>query len=183
VADQRRTTDGTLVDGEARDMDAKDVKEVKDAKAESRDAKADKDREIKEVRATDLEPYTGLRYLSKLFRFMAVILVLLLIAEVATGIYTQGSASVPTLLGEASRLIVLAGVLWGTGDLAHLLIDVGHDVRAARILVARVAHSAKVAPLTPVRTVTPPPRTDDVSLAPRRPLADHVDDDDVPPIP
>jgi hypothetical protein len=40
-----------------------------------------------------------------------------------------------------SRLIVLAGLLWGTGDLAILLIDVGHDVRAARILLGRqVAH-------------------------------------------
>ncbi|MEP6492787.1 MAG: hypothetical protein ABJF01_08920 [bacterium] len=105
------------------------------------------DVQIKEVRASDIEPYTGLRYLSKLFRFMAIIMVLLLIAEIATGIYTQGSASLPTLLGEASRLIVLAGVLWGTGDLAHLLIDVGHDVRAARILVARVAHAAKVPPI------------------------------------
>ncbi len=95
---------------------------------------------LKEVRKSDIEPYTGLRYLSKLFRFMAIILVLLLIAEIVTGIYAQGAASIPTLLGEASRLIVLAGVLWGTGDLAHLLIDVGHDVRAARILVARQVH-------------------------------------------
>src|SRR4051812_2269920 len=68
---------------------------------------------------------------------MAVVLLLVLVAEAATGLYTQGAASIPTLLGEASRLIVLAGVLWGTGDLAHLLIDVGHDVRAGRILLAR----------------------------------------------
>src|SRR5439155_13254836 len=86
------------------------------------------------------------RYLSKLFRFMAIILLLLLVAEIATGLYAQGAASIPTLLGEASRLIVLAGVLWGTGDLAHLLIDVGHDVRASRVLLARqtyhIAHDA-----------------------------------------
>ena len=90
-----------------------------------------------EVRPTDLEPYIGLRYLSKLFRLMAVILVLLLIAEIVTGLRLHGSEAVTTLLAEASRLIVLAGLLWGSGDLAILLIDVGHDVRAARILIGR----------------------------------------------
>jgi hypothetical protein len=93
--------------------------------------------EIPGIRQSDLEPYVGLRYLSKLFKLMGVILGLLLIAEVVTGVMAQGSAAVATLLGEASRLIVLAGLLWGVGDLAILLIDVGHDVRAARILLAR----------------------------------------------
>lgn len=97
--------------------------------------------EMMEVRASDIEPYIGLRYLSKLFRFMAIILVLLLIAEVVTGLLRQGRAAIPTLLGEMSRLIVLAGLLWGAGDLAILLIDVGHDVRATRILLGRqIAH-------------------------------------------
>ena len=134
MAEYRRLSDGPVVEenGELN-------REPHEAKLEH-----DKDREIREVRATDIEPYTGLRYLSKLFRFMAIILLLLLVAEIVTGIYTQGAGSVPTLLGEASRLIVLAGVLWGTGDLAHLMIDVGHDVRAARILMARVAHAARV---------------------------------------
>ncbi len=93
--------------------------------------------EIPGIRQSDLEPYVGLRYLSKLFKLMGVILGLLLIAEVITGVMAQGGAALPTLLGEASRLIVLAGLLWGVGDLAILLIDVGHDVRAARILLAR----------------------------------------------
>ena len=93
--------------------------------------------DIPGIRQSDLEPYVGLRYLSKLFKLMGVILALLLIAEVVTGVMAQGGAAVPTLLGEASRLIVLAGLLWGVGDLAILLIDVGHDVRAARILLAR----------------------------------------------
>jgi len=97
--------------------------------------------EIPDVRSSDLEPYVGLRYLSKLFKLMGVILGLLLLAEVITGFVAQGTAAVPTLLGEASRLIVLAGLLWGVGDLAILLIDVGHDVRAARILLARQTHA------------------------------------------
>jgi hypothetical protein len=103
------------------------------------------------VRASDIEPYIGLRYLSKLFRFMAIILVLLLLAEVITGFVKQGRTAIPTLLGEMSRLIVLAGLLWGTGDLAILLVDIGHDVRAARILLGRqVAHQVVDHPPPPV---------------------------------
>ena len=106
------------------------------------------------VRASDMEPYIGLRYLSKLFRFMAIILILVLIAEVATGLIKQGMDAVPILLREVSRLIVLGGLLWGSGDLAILLIDIGHDVRATRILIGRQAvhhvldhqHPAETAP-------------------------------------
>ena len=91
------------------------------------------------VRSADLEPYIGLGYLSRLFKLMAVVLLILLLSEVVTGLIAQGAASIPTLLGEISRLIVLAGLLWGSGDLALLLIDVGHDVRATRILLGRQA--------------------------------------------
>ena len=94
-----------------------------------------------QVRASDIEPYIGLRYLSKLFRLMAIILVLLLVAEVISGFISQGSAAIPTLLAEASKLIVSAALLWASGDLAILMIDIGHDVRATRILMGRqVAH-------------------------------------------
>lgn len=114
------------------------------------------------VRDSDLEPYVGLGYLSKLFRFIAVFLAILLVAEIATGLVTQGRAAIPTLLAEASRLIVLAGLLWGAGDLALLFIDIGHDVRATRILMGRqVAHHLAThhedgPPITPARTQTPP---------------------------
>jgi hypothetical protein len=92
-----------------------------------------------QVRTSDVEPYTGLGYLSKLFRFIAVILLILLGAEIVTGLSTEGTGSLSTLVAEGSRLLVLAGLLWGVGDLATLLIDVGHDVRAARILLGRQA--------------------------------------------
>src|SRR5437588_9503902 len=91
------------------------------------------------VRLADLEPYVGLGYLSKLFKLMAIILLLLLVSEIITGLINAGTQAIPTLLGEMSRLIVLAGLLWGSGDLALLLIDVGHDVRATRILLGRHA--------------------------------------------
>ena len=94
-----------------------------------------------DVREADLEPYIGLRYLSRLFRLIATVLVLLLVAEVITGFVTSGFDAFPTLVDEVSRLIVLAGVLWGSGDLAILLIDMGHDLRATRILLGRqLAH-------------------------------------------
>jgi hypothetical protein len=158
----------------------------REAKVDGRNGKPDggKDRPIKEVRATDIEPYTGLRYLSKLFRFMSVILVMLLIAEVVTGMYTQGSAAIPTLLGEASRLIVLAGVLWGTGDLAHLLIDVGHDVRATRILGARVAYAMRTSAVGANRSSDR--SRDDMPVSDRQILRDTLSDrgsSEGPPIP
>jgi hypothetical protein len=125
------------------------------------------------VRESDLEPYVGLGYLSKLFRFIAVFLAILLVAEVATGLVAQGTAAIPTLLAEASRLIVLAGLLWGAGDLAILLIDVGHDVRAARILLGRqVAHHIVAHHEPESTTADRPPRAD-------RPVASTVADDRV----
>lgn len=95
-----------------------------------------------QVRAADLEPYVGLKYLSRLFKLMAIILILVLASEVITGLVSYGISDFPSLLGEISRLIVLAGLLWGSGDLAILLIDMGHDLRATRILLGRqLAHS------------------------------------------
>ena len=161
----------------------------KAAAAEGRDTK-DKDHgltsPLEGLRASDIEPYTGLRYLSKLFRFMAVVLLLVLVAEIATGLYTQGAAAIPTLLGEASRLVVLAGVLWGTGDLAHLLIDVGHDVRAGRILMARGAGRMEFMPRDRATQRARAPLTADVSVSDRSNLgsaADRPADLREPPIP
>jgi len=109
-----------------------------------------------QVRSSDVEPYTGLGYLSKLFRLIAIFLVLLLVLEAGSGLYTQGTAALPTLLSEASRLVVLAGLLWGTGDLANLLIDIGHDVRATRILLGRqVAHGVGAAERPAARVDVP----------------------------
>lgn len=151
-------------------MEKRRLSDSEKAAAEGKDTK-DRDHgqtsPLEGLRASDIEPYTGLRYLSKLFRFMAVVLLLVLVAEIATGLYTQGAAAIPTLLGEASRLVVLAGVLWGTGDLAHLLIDVGHDVRAGRILMARGAGRPEMMPRDRATQRARAPLTADVSVSDR----------------
>ena len=110
------------------------------------------------VRSADLEPYTGLGYLSKLFKLMAAVLLLLLLSEVVTGLIAQGTTAIPTLLGEISRLVVLAGLLYGSGDLALLLIDIGHDIRATRILLGRQAMHEEQGKRDPGKFVDRAPR-------------------------
>jgi hypothetical protein len=125
------------------------------------------------IRTTDVEPFTGLRYLSKLFKVMAVILALLIVSEVVTGLVTQGSAAIPMLLNEVSRLLVFTGLLWGAGDLAILLIDVGHDVRAARIMMSRLAPQPGEAAEEEVIISRPGERAHDiprVTESPARPM-------------
>jgi hypothetical protein len=90
------------------------------------------------VREEDLEPHEGLRYIARLFKVLAVFLVILLIGEVVIGLVQVGAEAIPTLLVEATRLIVFAAFLWGAGDLALMLIESNHDLRASRILLGRV---------------------------------------------
>lgn len=90
------------------------------------------------IREEDLEPYVALRYIARLFKVLAGLILVMLLGEVALGIMIDGRASVTTLLGEATRLLVLAGMLWAAGDIAVLLIDAGHDLRVTRILLGRI---------------------------------------------
>ena len=93
---------------------------------------------VEEVRTEDLEPYVTLRYIARLFKVLAVLMIVMLIGEVVTGLATSGIAALMTLLGEATRFLVLAGLMWAGGDITVLLIDAGHDLRVARILLGRI---------------------------------------------
>ena len=64
-----------------------------------------------------------------------------MLVEIGTGLYTTGREAIPTLLSEASRLIVLAGLLWGAGDLAIL--------RSAGAYGATMASTYNSRPLVP----------------------------------
>ena len=91
-----------------------------------------------EIRTDDLEPYVTLRYIARLFKVLAVLMVLMMIGEVVTGLVTDAGAALPTLIAEVTQMLVLAGVMWAGGDITVLLIDMGHDLRVARILLGRI---------------------------------------------
>ena len=90
------------------------------------------------VREEDLEPHAGLRYIARLFKVLAILLVLLLVGEIVMGLVQDGTSAIGTLLIQATRLIVFAAFLWASGDLALMLIESNHDLRATRILLGRL---------------------------------------------
>ncbi|MGZ5475209.1 MAG: zinc ribbon domain-containing protein [Thermoanaerobaculia bacterium] len=93
---------------------------------------------IEVVRTDDLQPYVTLRYIARLFRVLAVLMVLMMIGEVVTGLVTEAGAALPTLIAEVTQMLVLAAVMWAGGDITVLLIDLGHDIRVSRILLGRI---------------------------------------------
>ena len=96
-----------------------------------------------QVREEDLEPQKGLHFVSVLFRALAVLLLLLMLVQLAFGLGNQAPGSIGLLIGDSVRLLVFAGLLWGAGDLAGLLIKTHYDVRAGRILLARQTYMMK----------------------------------------
>ncbi len=90
------------------------------------------------IRAEDTEPYVALQYVARLFKIVAMVVVVALTAEIVAGVALEGADALLPLTFDVIRGIVLAAILWGAGDLTLLLIDVGHDVRAARVLLGRL---------------------------------------------
>ncbi|HET7585939.1 MAG TPA: hypothetical protein VFK13_13565 [Gemmatimonadaceae bacterium] len=100
-----------------------------------------------QIREADLQPYVALRYVARLFRLIAIVVLFLLLAEVITGLRLEGTDAIFGLLVESGRLLVMAGILWAAADLAILLVDVGHDVRAIHIVLGRLERHVQSAPL------------------------------------
>ena len=112
--------------------------------------------EIMDVRDEDLEPHAGLRYIARMFKILAMLLILLLIAEIILGLVQQGQTAIPQLLVEATRLIVFAGLLWGAADMGLMLIESNHDLRATRILVGRLNNRVQRLEQIATGTLRPP---------------------------
>ncbi len=106
------------------------------------------------VREEDLEPHAGLRYIARLFKVLALLLIILLVAEIVMNLVRQGTAAIPLLMVEATRLIVSAALLWAGADVALMLIESNHDLRATRILVGRL--NGKVQRMEEAAGIHPP---------------------------
>lgn len=91
-----------------------------------------------EVRTQDLEPYVTLRYIARLFKVLAVLMMIMLVAEIIYGLATNQAGALSDIISEITQSLVLAGLMWGGGDLTLLVIDAGHDLRVARILLGRI---------------------------------------------
>jgi hypothetical protein len=115
------------------------------------------------IRAEDTEPYIGLQYVARLFKIVAMVVIVALTAEIVAALVMEGPSALLPLVLEILQGAVLAAVLWGASDLTLLFIDVGHDVRAARVLLGRM--SARVGQ---GYDSAPPPAAADQRQRPRR---------------
>ena len=92
------------------------------------------------VREDDVEPVKGIRTIATLFRGMAILLLVMMVVQIVLAATATVPLAVGVVLADAVRLIIFAGLLWGAGDLAVLAVKSHYDLRATRILTARVAH-------------------------------------------
>lgn len=91
------------------------------------------------IRADDIEPYVTLQYLARMLKLLAVLVVVGIIVEAVVGFSTEGMGALVSVTGQGVWSLMIAGALWGTAGLTGLAIDIGHDIRADRILLGRLA--------------------------------------------
>ena len=90
------------------------------------------------VREHDIEETKSIRFIAFLFRGMAILLLLLMAAQIAFGLMSTVPLSPGVLFADAVRLVIFAGLLWGAGELAVLWVKSHYDIRAQRILTSRI---------------------------------------------
>lgn len=95
------------------------------------------------VRQDDIETVKGIRAVVFLFRGMAVLLIALMVVQLFAALTGTVEVSFGVVMAEAVRLIIFAGLLYGIGDLAALWVKSHYDIRASRILLARLTYMVR----------------------------------------
>jgi hypothetical protein len=107
------------------------------------------------VREDDIEPVLGLHWAAWLFRALAVLVFVLMMLQLALGLTSTVDLSVGVLFAEAVRMLILASLLWAAGALADLFVRSHHDLRATRVLLARIAYRLREEPAAAPPTSEP----------------------------
>jgi len=95
------------------------------------------------VREADIESDKAIRAIARLFRGMAWLLVVLMVVQIFAAVTSTVPLSFGVVAGDAIKLIIFAGLLWAAGDLAVFAVKSHYDLRATRILMARLEHIVK----------------------------------------
>lgn len=94
-------------------------------------------------RGDDIVSYRALRWVVILLRSAAVFLIVAIFAECIAGLRAEGIAVLPFLLGELARAVIVSILLWAGSDLIRLLLQVGRDLHAERLLLARMVQRSE----------------------------------------
>lgn len=92
------------------------------------------------VREDDIETTLGLHWVARLFRALAALVFVLMVLQLALGLTSTVDLSYGVLFAEAIRMLILTCLLWAAGALADLFVRSHHDLRATRVLLARIAY-------------------------------------------
>lgn len=90
------------------------------------------------IRTEDVEPYVTLQYVARMLKLLAILVLVGLVAEVVAGLSMEGTAGLVPMFAEGVQFLMIAAGLRGAADLTGLAIDIGHDIRADRILLGRM---------------------------------------------
>ncbi|MDQ3170066.1 MAG: hypothetical protein M3Q55_08025 [Acidobacteriota bacterium] len=115
------------------------------------------------VREDDIAPTLGLHWVAWMFRALAALVFVLMLLQLVLGLTSTVDLSYGVLFAEAVRMLILACLLWAAGALGDLFVRSHHDLRATRVLLARIAYR--------LREDTPP-----VPAPPARGAVDDRDD-------
>lgn len=92
------------------------------------------------VRDEDVESISGLQWTALLMRVIAGIFLLRMAVQLMFAVTSTTDVSTVSQIDDTLRFASSAVLFWGAGELAGLAITMHHDMRATRILMARLVH-------------------------------------------
>lgn len=113
---------------------------------ESDDQRVRSGHAVGRIRTDDIEARPLLGQVSRVFRLVSVIVVIAAAIELVVALSVEGIGVFFLVVSNVIQSLVLAAVLWAAGDLTGLLIDIAHDMRAGRVLLARISVGKSLRP-------------------------------------